>query len=384
MRRTGIADLPLHEGKAPLWLTERMAKLLKAILEVMLSEYPTKEIIKRFSNPYWFQSLGNLLGFDWHSSGLTTTVSGALSRALRQMSYPIMVAGGKGKRALKTPEIIAELAEKRGMDPSPLIEASRLTAKVDSALLQDNHQLYHHLFIFDENGTWSVIQQGMNPFRRTARRYHWFSENAGEFHEEPHSGVSGLKEPGTLNLTHRDSRENKKGIVSLFREASPHSLERELMKAVKGIPYLKMPRQFAVRLKNLENLHRVLLSTYRKILRNPEGLIEKDYSHTFLKLIKTKGLGAASFRALSMVSWVIYGKQPAFSDPAVFSYAHGGKDGTPYPVNRKLYDFTIEFLNDIIPKAKIEHTEKIKILRALSKTGNIHFKTSFPHSGGRA
>ncbi len=367
MKRTGIADLPLHGGKAPYWLTQRMTKLLKAMLEVMLSEYTKKEIIRRFSNPFWFQSLGNLLGFDWHSSGLTTTVSGALSKALSEMDYPIMVAGGKGRRATKTPEEIKLLADRKGLrNPENLIESSRITARVDSILLQDGYNLYHHLILFDEEGNWSVIQQGMNPLKKTARRYHWFSQTAGNYHEEPHSGISGKKEKITFNLTHRKSRENKKSIVALFKEANPHSAEKDLIKALKAVPHLKMPERFSVKLRNPENIHKILLQTYRKIIEDGKILKDDSWDKAFLKLLKTKGLGPASMRALSMTAWVIYGKKPAFSDPAVFSYAHGGKDGTPYPVNRDLYDSTIEFLEKIALKAKLYPTEKNHLLRRLA------------------
>ena len=327
--------------------------LSKAILEAMLEEFPPEEFLRRISHPGWFQSLGCVIGFDWHSSGLTTTTVGALKEALREISSPLlMVAGGKGKAALRTPEEVNSLAEKYGFEPAPIIQASRLSAKVDSALLQDGYSLYHHAIFFTSGGKWAVVQQGMREEVGLARRYHWLSESLVDFVEEPHSGISSQrKESLVLDLTSKNSAQNREIVVELAKQA-PEKTEREIRRLI----VLDLPRRHALLARDISPVHlrRAMASTYQ---RAPSDIKE---------LLEIRGVGAKFLRALSLVADLIYGASPSFNDPALYSFAHGGKDGTPYPVDRAVYDKTIEVLEKAIKKARIGEKEKLQALRRLS------------------
>ncbi len=352
--RRGIANLPLHGGRAPRWLFQRMVKLSRAIVEVMLCEFSPEEFLYRLSDPHWFQALGNVLGFDWHSSGLTTTTTGALKEAILSLNTPrILVAGGKGKSAISTPEQIESLAERYGFNPYPIIKSSRLSAKVDTALLQDGYSLYHHTIFFTPGGKWAVVQQGMKEETSYARRYHWLSDMLKDFFEEPHTAISAQKkEELVLDLTSHNSYKNRAVIVELSRE-KPEKIEKKIA----SLKTLTLPRRHKLLSSDINpgNLRKAMILTYERAPANIEEVLE------------IRGVGAKFIRALSLVSDIIFGAPVSFEDPAVYSYAHGGKDGTPYPVDRNVYDATIEVLERAIKKAKIGEREKLKALKKISE-----------------
>jgi hypothetical protein len=356
--RRGIANLPLHRGKAPPWLFKRMVSLSRSIIELMVLEHGKETLLRRLSDPYWFQSLGCVLGFDWHSSGITTTVCGALKEALKDIGPEIglFMAGGKGKTALGTPKEIEELSDRYSLNGEELIDISRLTAKVDSVLLQDGYQLYHHAIIFTEDGKWAVIQQGMNEKEGYARRYHWLGEGLGSFVEEPHSGICAQKvhERILLDLTSKDSGESRRSIHELLRD--PGVLLRELER----IPVLNMPRRHHIEPKDLD----------LKRLKDTVSKIGEGEIRSFEDVLRVRGLGPKMIRALALVSEIIYGSEPSFKDPARFTFAHGGKDGHPFPVQRDIYDVTVETLKRAIEKAKIGNREKIEAIKKLSRILN--------------
>ncbi len=355
MRRTGTADLPLHWGQAPRWLFRRMVALSEAILWALADAFGTKGVLERLSDPHWFQALGCLLGFDWHSSGLTTTTCGALKEALKRVGpeLGLFAAGGKGAASRRTPEEIAKLASAVALEPEPLVYASRMTAKVDSACLQDGYQLYHHALFFDREGRWCVIQQGMDPTTHMARRYHWISEGLSSFVEEPHTAVVGARRRGILNLVAREAAPARETIPELVRRPPKETLEE-----LRRIPTLVMPhRHRIVSSADLRprGMRKVLLSLYERAPRN------------FQEVLATPGLGPKSLRALSLVSELIWGAPASARDPARFAYAHGGKDGTPYPVDRATYDKTIASLRKAILQAKTGRRERLEALRRLHR-----------------
>ena len=355
--RTGIVNLPLHTGKCPKWLFPRMKKLAGAISEIIVDEFGTNEYIKRLSNPYFFQALGCILGFDFHSSGLTTTVCAALKESINNLNLGITVAGGKGKTSRKT------LGEIENSDLSTnniekLQYASKITAKVDTSLIQDSYQLYHHTFIFTEKGKWTVTQQGMNNYY--ARRYHWLSDNVTEFVEEPHSAICCDKKQETvLDMTAKKSRENRKICVDLIKD-NPKHLQR----------YMKLPAQrtldqfsnktpefsFSPR-HDIIDMNKINIQTLQKAYEiQPEN---------YEKLLAIKGVGAKTIRSLALIADIIYGKPASWKDPVKFSFAHGGKDNIPYPVDRKLMDDNTRLLKDAIRNAKVGDKDRIYALRRL-------------------
>ncbi len=354
--RRGSADLPLHYGKAPPWLFERMVKLSRSILELVVMEHGRDTLLRRLSDPFWFQSLGCVLGFDWHSSGLTTTVCGALKEALRDVGRDlgIFIAGGKGRTALRTPEELERIGERTGVDVEELKEVSRLTAKVDNVLLQDGYQLYHHVILFSAEGRWCVIQQGMNAEAGYARRYHWLGEGLRSFVEEPHSGISADRVHGriALNMVAEESRGARSAVVELVRSG-------DLLRETGKLRSLRLPRRHHLRPEdvNLKDLEK----TFRKL---------KGYVEDFEDLLRVRGLGPRAMRALALVSEVVYGAEPSFRDPARYAYAHGGKDGHPYPVRREVYDATLETLKTAIARAKIGEREKVEAVKRLSRLLN--------------
>ncbi len=353
--RKGIANLPLHYGKAPPWLFNRMVLLSRSIVEVIVSEFGTKVFLERISDPVWFQSLGCVLGFDWHSSGLTTTVCGALKEALRESCYDLglFVAGGKGKRAIETPREIEETGERTGVDAERLKEVSRLVAKVDNTALQDGYQLYHHVIFFDMEGRWSVVQQGMNDKLRYARRYHWFSEEVKDFTQEPHTGISSpvKHERILINMTDRESERSKDAIITLLRY--PTTTLRE----IKKIKTLNLPSRHYIKASDIK------MGNVEKIVK---ASLEKEIKD-FTDVLSIPGLGPKSLRALALVAEIIFGAEPSFKDPVRYTFAHGGKDGHPYPVNRIVYDGTVESLRKAIEKAKVGEREKIEAIKRLAK-----------------
>ena len=349
--RTGTADLPLHGGRAPRWLFERMTLLAREMGLAILSEEGTPGLMRRIADPVWFQAFGCVLGFDWHSSGLTTTACGALKEGLRDLSQEtgLFIAGGKGKTSRKTPQEIEAACWKTGQDAVPLIRASRLSAKVDSAAVQDGFQVYHHSFFFATDGSWAVVQQGMNEGTGMARRYHWLPPE--RFDSDPHAAITGDAGQPVLNLVASEAEANRSGAVSLARE-KPITLLSEMTR----MRTVAMPRHHEVRLSDLhpERLARVLLTTYE---RQPD-----DYT----ALLAVPGVGAKALRALALVAELTYGEPASVRDPVSYSFAHGGKDGTPYPVDRPTYDATIESLRRAVNEARAGHSEKSAALRRLA------------------
>ncbi len=337
-KKTGIADLPLHYGSAPRWLFERMVKLSKPIATLIIEDYGSKEFLKRLSDPYWFQAFGCVLGFDWHSSGLTTTVCGALKQAGLE-EQGIKICGGKGKASLKTVEEIkkSELGEKKTEE---LIKASRLSAKVDNSCIQDGYELYHHVFVFDEKGCWSVVQQGMNEKNGYARRYHWFSGEVKSFVEEPEKIACDKKEEKVLDLVSKKSKKAQKASLDALKEKDFLKLEK-----------LRLPRQHSI----------MLTAAEKKFLEKISELDLKDYE----ELVSLKGIGKKKLRALALTAELVYGEKASWEDPVKYSFAHGGKDGIPYPVDRALYDDTVKFLEEAVEGSEIERKEKRLALKRL-------------------
>jgi len=352
--RTGIANLPLHSGKAPPWLFQRMVKLAREITLAIVADFGPEEMLRRLSHPYWFQSLGCILGFDWHSSGVTTTLCGALKEALRGIERDIglYIAGGKGKTSRQTPNEIERWGDRLSLDPQPLVYASRMSAKVGSAAVQDGYQLYHHMFFFTGNGHWSVVQQGMNEVNRYARRYHWLGEAVNSFVNEPHSAVLSQARAQALNLVASESDPARTTITGIATEEKPEKTLAEL----KNLKTLSLPARHQLLFNDLhpDSLSRILLSTYE---RQPED---------FERLLGLSGVGAKTLRALSLISELVYGVAPSYRDPARYTFAHGGKDGIPYPVDRKTYDRSIELFARAIQKAKLGLDEKNEVLRRLN------------------
>jgi len=351
--RTGVASLPLHTGRAPPWLFGRMVRLAREILAHLVAEYGPEEVLRRLSDPFWFQAFGCVLGFDWHSSGVTTTVCGALKEAVRgrQADFGLYVAGGKGGTSRKTPAEIMATCDALSLEPEPLVKASKLAAKVDNTALQDGHQLYHHTFVFTAGGGWCVVQQGMSDVTRTARRYHWLSEGLASFVDEPHAAVCCDVQGAWLNMVASESAAARAAVTELAAQP-PH----ELLSLFERVPSLFMPKRHPVSLADVDpgRLHKVLLATYA---RPPED---------FAGLLGTAGLGPKSLRALALTAEVIYGTRASTRDPARFAFAHGGKDGTPHPVDRAAYETTIEVLNRALGRARLDRSERIAALKRLA------------------
>jgi uncharacterized protein len=349
MKRSGAADLPLHYGQVPPWLAQRMAKLGFAITESILIEYGKPEFLRRMSDPFWFQSLGAVMGMDWHSSGITTSVLGALKKAINphSSSLGIYVCGGKGKHSKETPHELVKIAMKTGLNGNDLVRSSKLSAKVDNTAIQDGFQLYTHNFILSDSGQWTVIQQGMKEDSKTARRYHWHSDNLTSFVEEPHTGICGSNQGVILNLTDNHAGAARKEIMNLTNE-SP-------VQVINEFRHLVMPSHHDVRESdvNLKRLGSVLWLAHEN---KPEG---------FEELLLLNGVGPRTIQSLALVSEVIHGTPSRFKDPARFSFAHGGKDGHPFPVPVKIYDEVIDTLEHAINKAKIGVNDKNEAIKKL-------------------
>jgi len=354
--RTGTAHLPLHGGRAPRWLFGRMVSLSREIVRVLVEEYGPREVLARVSDPHWFQALGCVLGFDWHSSGLTTTTTGALKEAVkgREADIGLFVAGGKGAASRKTPaEIIAHGERHAIATPADrLVYASKLSAKVDNTAVQDGYQLYHHTFFFVPSGEWAVVQQGMNDANGYARRYHWLSMGVEDFVNEPHAAIcSERRGQLVLNLVAEESDEARRASALLAAEP-PDKLAGELRKAQE----LELPARHHIIAADLrpESFERTLAKVYEQ---PPED---------FESLLATQGVGPKTIRALALIADLIYGAKASVRDPATFSFAHGGKDGIPYPVDRPTYDRSIEVLKAAVDKAKLNDRQKLGALRRLS------------------
>ena len=350
MARTGYADLPLHYGRVPPWLAERMTKLGGAIVESLSMQYGTAEVLKRLSDPLWFQAFGSVLGMDWHSSGITTSVMGALKRAINPISNDlgIFICGGRGKHSLQTPNELIKIADHTGLNGDALVRSSKLVAKVDNTAVQDGFQLYLHNFIVTRQGEWAVVQQGLNDATGMARRYHWHSGSFNSFLEQPHAGVCGINQGSILNLTDRNAVATRSGILEISTE-HPEKMMAEIRKIV-------MPRRHEVKKEdvNLKRLGAVLTVAHELQLKN------------FEDLLLLNGAGPRTIQSLTLVSEVIHGTPSRFTDPARYSFAHGGKDGHPFPVPLKVYDETIAVLKSSVEKAKLGMSEKQEAVKKLS------------------
>jgi hypothetical protein len=355
--RTGSCDLPLHHGKAPKWLFERMVTLSRAIFEVIERDFGRDEFLKRLSDPFWFQSLACVLGYDFHSSGTTTVTCGALKEALTVENHGVVFLGGKGKASKKTPEEIEKIGEMWNLSSSKinaLVYASKAAAKVDNSLIQDGYQLYHHSFIMAEDGKWAVIQQGMNDASGYARRYHWLSDEVKEFVIEPHVAICcDRKEKIVLNMTAKESEESRKAAVDLVKEAP-----EKLCISLKDASQTTLTDYGFT----MQREHEIDLHMYKKLI-DLNDFQPKNYE----ELIMFKGVGPKTIRALALLSELVYGIAPSWRDPVRFSFAHGGKDGFPYTVDREQYDKSIEILKSAISEAKIGNEEKLKAFRRLKE-----------------
>ncbi len=372
-RRAGSADLPLHGGRVPLWLADRMTRLGAVIAEAIVHHYGRDELLRRLAHPFWFQSFGAVMGMDWHSSGITTSVIGALKRGLEPLSgeLGIHVCGGRGKQSRKTPSELAAIGERIGIDGGALANVSRLVAKVDSAAIQDGFGLYLHGFIVTDDGHWTIVQQGMNDASRTARRYHWLSEGLESFVDEPHNAIDGIHQGEIVNLTDRRADASRRTQLDLLSSLGPDGLARKLA-AIEAkprklaplpdpiqlsLPHLVMPAHHDVR--GSDVLSSRLHATFRAAAdRGPAD---------FSELLLIPGVGARTVRALAMVAEVVHGAPYRFTDPARFSFAHGGKDRHPFPVPLKVYDETISVMKAAITKAKLGQDDKLSVLKRLDE-----------------
>jgi hypothetical protein len=352
-QRTGTTNLPLHGGKAPRWLFSRMTELARGITVAIVMDFGPEEMLRRLSDPYWFQALGCVLGYDWHSSGVTTTVCGALKEGLRGLNTELglFVAGGKGRTSRKTPGEIENSGDQLKVDPSGLVYASRMAAKVDNNALQDGYQLYHHTFFFTSRGSWSVVQQGMNEMNRYARRYHWLGEAVTDFVCEPHSAICSQGKSNVLNLVAGESEEARSIMTQIATEEKPEKIVDQLEK----LKHLDIPRRHHLSPGDIrpERLYNIFLKTYEQ---QPES---------FKALLGMEGVGAKTLRALSLISELVYEVPVSLRDPARYSFAHGGKDGHPYPVDRETYDTSIELLHRALERARVGDTEKIAAFKRL-------------------
>lgn len=367
MRRTGVAGLPLHYGKAPRWLVTRMVKLAHEIATIIVDEYSPDVFLRRLSDPYWFQALGCVLGYDWHSSGVTTVLTGVLKSALKPGELGLAVCGGKGKASSQAPMEIREVGEKFGFSTRQierLLYASRMSAKVDNTAIQAGFPLYHHALILAEDGKWAVVQQGMNVNDRIARRYHWLSEHVQNFVLEPHNAiVSDAKREIALNMTAKQSQSCQKISTDLTKE-KPKKVIRQLQSILpahqtslkKWMPEARWKEYVVDVLYMPRNLN-------WKALKRAYEFQPNNYE----ELLSIKGIGPATVRGLALISELVYGKPPSWKDPVKYSFAYGGKDGVPYPVNRKAMDRSVKILEDAIQKAKIEHKERLRSLQRLHR-----------------
>lgn len=369
MYRSGTATLPLHGGKAPSWLTVRMRGLAREIANIMIDEHGTAQFIARLSDPYWFQALGCVLAYDWHSSGVTTVVTGVLKSVLDPVEHGVVVCGGKGKTSRKTPTDIAWAGEKWGFPEETideLIYASRMTAKVDNTAVQTGYQLYHHAFLVTEEGKWAVVQQGMSDELGSARRYHWLSDYTDSFVDDPRNAVAcNVKRDKALNMVAKESEASRKASVDLSKEPP-----KKLMKLI----------QSASRPQNQTSLHAWLpksddpwiltqtsLNMPRNISWNTLNRVYEFQPSNYEELLAIEGVGPATVRGLALVAELIYGEEPSWEDPVKFSYAYGGKDGVPFPVNRKAMDESISILKKAVEEVRVGEREKLRGLANLRR-----------------
>lgn len=378
--KRGVANLPLHGGHAPRWLFNRMVKLSKGILDVILYEYDSDEFLRRISDPHWFQAFSCVIGFDWHSSGTTTTTCGALKLAIDPQEHGIMIAGGKGKNSRKTPLEIEEISESFSLSTKKvdeLIYSSRISAKIDNSCIQDGYNLYHHSFLFTENGNWAVVQQGLNNGNRHARRYHWLSESIDKVIEEPHNGICcDESKENTLNMTSNESIEARKTSVDLICD-NPNHLKQYFRgksqtllsdffdiksgsRISKNFKEMRMPAHHPV-------LDMDMSEQEFRVLENAYELQPSNYE----ELISLEGIGPKKIRALALISDLVYGAEPSWRDPVKYSFTHGGKDGYPYPVDREVYDHSIYTLKEALDDAKLDKKDKYNAVKRLESFINV-------------
>ncbi|MBI2471343.1 MAG: DUF763 domain-containing protein [Planctomycetes bacterium] len=383
--KTGIAHLPLHGGKAPAWLFQRMKRLAREITLAIVSEYGPQEMLQKLSDPFWFQALGCVLGFDWHSSGVTTTTCGALKEGIKglEKELGLFIAGGKGGTSRKTPSEIISAGDQLSCEPEKLVYASRMSAKVDSSAVQDGYQLYHHSFIFTKSGDWAVVQQGMNDANKYARRYHWLGSKVTNFVVEPHQAICCDSRGNALNMTAVESEEARQTTVMLS-QVKPDTLVGEIKKMQNSMSrnfkpsgagtihpvqhdgvchaersetsHLYLPSHHHVDIHDIhpDRLYKIFTKTYESVPEN------------FESLLGIEGVGPKTIRALALISELVYGKAPSFNDPVRYSFAHGGKDGHPYPVDKDTYDRSIEILRKAIKQSKVGNSEKMDAFKRLN------------------
>ena len=362
-RRTGSADLPLHGGRVPAWLGQRMATLGVVVTQAIVHHYGRDEFLQRLSHPFWFQSFGAVMGMDWHSSGITTSVIGALKRGLAplQGELGIHVCGGRGRHSRRTPDELMALGDRIGFDGQALTRASRLVAKVDSAAVQDGFDLYLHGFFVTDDGKWTVVQQGMNGDKRQARRYHWHSEGLKSFVDAPHRAIDGPAQGEIINLTDHRADQSRAAQLDLLSSLGPDGVTREFAALTQSpaaqptLPHLVMPAHHDVRSSDVftRRLHGTLAAAAER------GPVD------FPELLLTPGIGARTVQSLAMVAEVVHGAPYRFRDPARFSLAHGGKDRHPYPVPIKVYDETIRVLKSAVQQARLGRDEEVQAIKRL-------------------
>ena len=351
VKRSGFADLPLHGGRVPAWLADRMTQLGTAIVESILLHYGHSAFLSRLSDPYWFQALGSVMGMDWHSSGITTSVIGALKRGLnpRASELGLYVCGGRGRHSRNTPAELRAIAESQGLDGDALVRTSRLTAKIDNNCIADGFQIYLHSFIVAATGEWSIVQQGLNDRSGLARRYHWHSANVRDFVADPHTGIAGAHQGTIMNLVDAHAAPAQGALIAIAH-ADPDVTLRE-------VRHLTLPRHHDVRREDvdLKRLGAVLAVAYERDLKS------------FADLLLVENLGPRTLQTLALIAEVVHGTPVRFSDPARFSFALGGKDGHPFPVPLKSYDESIALLRRSLDKAKLDGGAKLVGFRRLDR-----------------
>jgi hypothetical protein len=369
MFRTGVASLPLHGGRAPAWLTVRMSKLAKEIASIMIDEQGAGMFLTRLSDPYWFQALGCVLGYDWHSSGVTTVLTGVLKQALSPEEHGMAVCGGKGKTSRKTPMEIVSLGETFDFSEDQiqaLTYTSRMTAKVDNTAVQAGYQLYHHAFVLTEDGKWAVIQQGMSAEDRTARRYHWLSDTTASLVVEPHNAIVGdVKRERALNMTAKASEGARKASVDAAKE--PTAKVMRLFEAARPLHQKSLQEWLPVAEADPWRRWVETLSMPRRISWGTLRRVYEFQPRNYEELLSVKGVGPATVRGLALVAELIYGEKPSWADPVKFSFAYGGKDGVPFPVDRGAMDESIQVLRQAVEAARVGDREKVRSLGRLRR-----------------
>lgn len=368
MKRGGITNLPLHGGHTPRWLFRRMTKLAGAITDVIIDEYGPNEFIQRISNPYWFQAFSCILGFDWHSSGTTTTTLGALKSSIKPEEHGIYLSGGKGTASRKTPEGIrraGDIFNISSINIDYMVNSSRISAKVDNSCIQDGYNLYVHNFFITEKGDWAVVQQGMNNNTKYARRYHWLSDSVSSFLDDPHSGIScDKKEKKALNMVSNESKEAQKISVDLINDNPIHLRD-----------YFKRKDENQLRLTDfaIDNCDGFSLPAHHAVL--DMDLSDREFEvlkkawevqpENYEELILLQGIGPKKIRALALISDLVFGEPASWKDPVKYTFAHGGKDGFPYPVDRDVYDSSISMVRDAVYQSKLDKKDKIAAFKRL-------------------